>query len=380
MSQLDRYLFSQSIKPLLLITICVTAIVWLTQILQRVDLMVEDGGTLSAFLKVTVLIIPNLLAVITPFTLFATALFILNRLKGDSEMAVMSAAAASTFRVARPLLALALLGTLFSFYLNLDLMPRSYRVLKDTVQTVRSDIAKSLIRAGEFTTVVDGLMVYAEEVRPGGQYLGMLIYDERNPARPTTYMAEAGLYRNTVFGPRLHLARGNFQQPGSDGKVNITGFTETAVDLTQYQRSADPGYREPTERYVSELLYPDMTVPYDIQQEGVLKAEGHARLSGPFYNILFVLIAMLALIKGPFNRNGYSRRILYASGIAIFLRVIGFTLENAAASAPAMNIAQYVLPVGGSIICLAVLIGLPRFDLRTSGRTLTNKVYLRRAR
>lgn len=379
MSQLDRYLFSQSIKPLMLITLCVTAIVWLTQTLQRVDLMVEDGGTLSAFLKVTVLIVPNLLAVITPFTLFATALFILNRLKGDSEMAVMSASGASTFRVARPLLALAVLGTAFSFYLNLDLMPRSYRVLKDTVQTVRSDIAKSLIRAGEFTTVVDGLMVYAEEVRPGGQYLGMLIYDERNPTRPTTYMAEAGLYRNTVFGPRLHLARGNFQQPGNDGKVDVTGFTETAVDLTQYQRSAGPGYREPTERYISELLYPDMSVPYDIQQEGVLKAEGHARLSGPFYNILFVLIAMLALIKGPFNRNGYSRRILYASGIAIFLRVIGFTLENAAASTPAMNIAQYVLPVGGSIVCLAILVGLPSLGLRKSRRTMTSKVYLRKA-
>ncbi|GGD04862.1 LptF/LptG family permease [Aquisalinus flavus] len=379
MSQLDRYLFSQSIKPLMLITICVTAIVWLTQILQRVDLMVEDGGTLSAFLKVTVLIIPNLLAVVTPFTLFATALFILNRLKGDSEIAVMSASGASTFRVARPLLALALLGTVLSFYLNLDLMPRSYRVLKDTVQTVRSDIAKSLIRAGEFTTVVDGLMVYAEEVRPGGQYLGMLIYDERNPTRPTTYMAEAGLYRNTVFGPRLHLARGNFQQPGNDGKVNVTGFTETAVDLTQYQRSAGPGYREPTERYISELLYPDMSVPYDIQQEGVLKAEGHARLSNPFYNILFVLIAMLALIKGPFNRNGYSRRILYASGIAIFLRVIGFTLENAAASTPAMNIVQYILPIGGSIVCLAILVGLPRLGLRRSRRDLTNKLYPRRA-
>ncbi|NHK27417.1 LptF/LptG family permease [Parvularcula flava] len=379
MSQLDRYLFSQSIKPLMLITLCVTAIVWLTQILQRVDLMVEDGGTLSAFLKVTVLIIPNLLAVITPFTLFAAALFILNRLKGDSEMAVMSASGASTFRVARPLLALAALGTAFSFYLNLDLMPRSYRVLKDTVQSVRSDIAKSLIRAGEFTTVVDGLMVYAEEVRPGGQYLGMLIYDERNPNRPTTYMAEAGLYRNTVFGPRLHLARGNFQTPDNSGKVNVTGFTETAVDLTQYQQSGGPGYREPTERYISELLYPDMSVPYDIQEEGVLKAEGHARLSSPFYNILFVLIAMLALIKGPFNRNGYSRRILYASGIAIFLRVIGFTLENAAASAPVMNIVQYVLPIGGSIICLAILVGLPRFGLRTSKRNLTNRIYLRRA-
>jgi len=378
-SQLDRYLFSQSIKPLLLITLCVTAIVWLTQILQRVDLMVEDGGTLNAFLKVTVLIIPNLLAVITPFTLFATALFILNRLKGDSEMAVMSASGASTFRVARPLLVLAAIGTAFSFYLNLDLMPRSYRVLKDTVQSVRSDIAKSLIRAGEFTTVVDGLMVYAEEVNPGGQYLGMLIYDERNPNRPTTYMAEAGLYRNTVFGPRLHLARGNFQTPDSSGKVNITGFTETAVDLTQYQQSGGPGYREPTERYISELLYPDMSVPYDIQEEGVLKAEGHARLSNPFYNVLFVLIAMLALIKGPFNRNGYSRRILYASGIAIFLRVIGFTLENAAATAPAMNIAQYVLPVGGSIICLIILVGLPRFGLGNRKRTLTNKVYLRKA-
>lgn len=380
MSQLDKYLFSQSMKPLLMITLCVTAVVWLTQILQRVDLMVEDGGGLSAFLKVTVLIVPNLLTVITPFTMFAAALFILNRLKGDSELAVMSASGASTLRVARPLLFLAVLGTLFTYYLNMDLMPRSYRVLKETIQTVRNDIAKSLIRAGEFTTVTEGLMVYAEEVRPGGQYLGMLIYDERDPRSPKTYMAEAGLYRNSIFGPRLHLARGNSQVVGNDGEIDITVFQETAVDLTEYQQSGGPGYMEPTERYISELLWPDMNVPYDVQQQGVLIAEGHSRLANPYYNILFVLIAMLALLRGPFNRNGYSRRILAAAGIAILVRVIGFTVENVAATSTSLNFLQYVVPIGGSVICLVLLIGVPRFGLRGRKRTLTNKVYLKGAR
>ena len=380
MSQLDKYLFSQSVKPLLLITVCVTAVVWLTQILQRVDLMVEDGGSMAAFLRVTVLIIPNLLVVIIPFTMLAASLFILNRLKGDSEIAVMSASGASTLRVARPLLFLAVLGTAFSFYLNTDLMPRSYRVLKDTIQNVRNDIAKSLIRPGEFTTVVDGLMVYAEEVRPGGQYTGMLIYDQRDEARPVTYMAEAGLYRNTVFGPRLHLVRGNIQRADARGQIEIAEYAETAVDLTRYQSSGGPGYREGTERYVSELLQPDMSVPYDVQQQGVLRAEGHSRLSSPFYNMLFVSIALVALLRTPFSRRGYSRRIVAAACIAVLLRVIGFTLENAASTAPALNVAQYALPIGGTILCLVFLVGVPRLGLRNKKkRRLTNKVYLKGA-
>ena len=364
-NQLDRYIFAQSLKPLVIMTACVTAIVWLTQILQKSEIMVEDGGSFVAFARVSILIIPNLLSVITPFTVFAATIYTLNRLKTDSELPVMSATGASTLRVARPLLLLALAGTVLTFYLNLDLMPKSYRQLKQTVYEVRTDIAHSLVQSGVFTTVSSGLMIYAEEVRPGNQYLGILIHDRRKADEPVTYMAESGLYRDTETGPRLHLARGTIQRETADvNGVNIVKFDETAVDLRPYQKPAELAYLEETERYISELLTPDMSKAYDREQAGVLVAEGHARLATPFYNLLFALIAMVALLKGGFNRFGYGRRILIAIAAVLFFRVTGFALQNAAAATASLNILQYLSPFLGIGACLGLLIGKPRLGLR----------------
>lgn len=353
-------------------TVCVTAIVWLTQILQKSEIMVDDGGSFMAFARISILIIPNLLSVITPFTLFAATIYILNRLKMDSELPVMSASGASTLRIARPLLFLAILGTGLTYYINLDLMPKSYRVLKQIVYDVRNDIAHSLVRSGVFTTVDDGLMIYAEEVRPGGQYLGVLIHDQRNPQEPVTYMSEGGLYRNTEFGPRLHLANGTIQRHLQDTQtVDIVRFVETAVDLNPYQRPPDAAYLEETERYISELLTPDMTNAYDVQRADALVAEGHARLATPYYNLLFVLIAMVALLRGGFNRYGYNRRIVVAIMVAIAARVAGFASQNLSSDTPALNFVQYGVPFAGIIICLVLLVGTPRFGLRELRRNVS---------
>lgn len=356
MTRLDRYLFTHSLKPLLMITVCLTAIIWLTQILQKADIMVDDGGNFLSFLRITILIVPNLLTIIIPFALFAASIFMLNRLKNDSEIAAMSAAGASPLRLARPLLFLALLGTGLTYFLNTNLVPRSYSGVKQIVREVRTDLAQSLIRSGVFTQIDAGLTVYAEEVRPGGQFLGVLIYDQRNPEDPVTYLAESGLYRDSAFGPRLHLVNGNVQRESPDtGDVDIIEFIETAVDLSPYQKDTSAAYKEETERYVSELLHPDLSNPYDVKKRGVLIANGHARLATPLYNILFVVISLVALLKGSLNRFGYGQRILKAVGIALLIRVLGYTVENLAADMPMMNYAQYLLPISTSMIGLLIL-------------------------
>lgn len=364
MTRLDRYIFSQSLQPLVLITLCVSAVIWLTQLLQRVDLVVDDGGGLWAFFRVAILIIPSLLTVIIPFAVLATTLYLLNRLMADSEIAVMNCAGASRLRIARPLILLGFLAALATLWLSTDLMPRGYREMKQIVREVRADIAKSLIQSGQFSTISAGLMVHAEEVRPGGQYLGLLVYDYRNPEKPVTYMAENGLYKNSQYGPRLHLARGNIQRVGKDGEIEIVRFDETAVDMTDYQKRDIAVIYEETERFTSELLHPDLSRDYDRQREKSLIAAGHARLATPIYPIFFVLIACAFMLRVDFNRFGYASTIQRVVFIAVVVRIFGYFWQNLAATLPAANILQYVWPAGASLIAFGLLMGVHRYGLR----------------
>jgi len=105
---IPRYILGQCVGPLVFSLSVLTAIVWLTQSLQRIDLIVERGQTAAVFLVITLLILPSLLAVITPFALFAAVLYALHRMHSDSELVVMYAAGVSRLRLAAPLIGEAL--------------------------------------------------------------------------------------------------------------------------------------------------------------------------------------------------------------------------------------------------------------------------------
>ncbi|MEO1041961.1 MAG: LptF/LptG family permease [Pseudomonadota bacterium] len=367
LSRLDRYIFKQALVPFLLILACTTAVAWLTQVLNRMDLIVDDGGTLVVFFKVTMLLIPSLVGLVLPIALLAACLYVINVLMVDSEIPVMRAAGASRLRLAKPLLVLSVLASATVLFINLDLQPRSYRLLKETIYDVRNDLASSLVRDKVFTEVVGGLTVYAEDVRPGDQYVGLHIYDARDRSRETTYTAENGVFAVTEAGPRLFLLRGTAQwQDPESGKIEIVRFNETAVDMAELDsnQGAARNY-EGTERYLSELFNPDLSNPYDERLAGRLIAEGHSRLATPLYCIAFALLAAAFLLTATTSRRGYAKRILIASLTAGSVRIAGYLSQSLAAETPSFNTIQYAVPVITIIVCMVIVANPNRYRFRS---------------
>lgn len=308
-------------------------IVWLTQALQRVEILIEHGQGLGVFLYLSILIIPSLLGIVIPFALFGATVYAVHRLHSDSEIAVMFASGVSGKRVAAPILFITALGAAATFYINVDLMPRSYRIMKQKVAEIRAEFASAILRSGEFTRVLDGFTIYVEEVRSGGQFVGLLINDHRNPDQPETYMAERGLLRETDAGPVLYLARGNVQHVSAEADaVDFIRFEETAINVSSFNDRTADFQMELTERYPSELFNPDMDNPWDRMNAGKLVAEGHNRLSSPLYAFAFVLIGLYFLLGGAYNRRGYLLRIAVASGFVVALRVAGFVIQGLVAT------------------------------------------------
>ena len=107
-STLDRYLFRQLFVALLAVTIGLVALIWLTQSLRLIELVVNHGLSVRVFLELTGLLIPNFIAVILPITTFVVVQFVYQRLAGDRELTVMRAAGLSSLRLSRPALLLTL--------------------------------------------------------------------------------------------------------------------------------------------------------------------------------------------------------------------------------------------------------------------------------
>lgn len=363
-NKLSRYVLRQTLGPLVFFSLLLTAIIWLTQSLEMLDLVLNRGQSAFTFLQLTFFVLPSLLTLILPVALFAGALYGLNRLKSDSELVVMWASGINRWTIAWPVLAIGIAMTLVGFFLNVHLMPAGYRAMKDRVYEIRDDLAASFLREGAFVTPAKGLTVYISEAPPGGDLLGIMVHDNRDTAAPVTYMAERGLLVRTDEGPRLVMQNGMIQRmENRDGNLQTIRFKKHAFDLSQYagERSGAAS-RDLSERYLSELFYPDLSRKWDRKNRGRLRAEGHSRLATPFYNLTFAAIALVAVLCGAYHRRGNSRRLLLAVGCVIALRALGFAAQSLAANIPALNVAQYFVPLGGFMICLYLL--TPWADLR----------------
>jgi len=355
MSVFFRYILRQVVGPLLMFTLVLSIIVWLTQSLQMLDLIVNRGQSAGTFLLLTIYVLPSLLAIIVPFGAFCATLYALNRLSNDSELIVMWSAGLGTWTVAKPLLFIGAVTTVATLLLNLYLMPAGYRALKDKVYDIRTDIATTLIRDGAFTNPQEGLTVYNRETTRNGELHALLVHDNRDREQPTTYMAKLGQFVQTPEGPQLIMLNGNIQQVNADGGISILYFERYALDLAQYMTPQTTLLRELSERYLHELLRPDLSQPWERANIGRLLAEGHNRLTSPLYSIVFVMIALCGVSLGSFNRRGSGWRIAAALGLGLLARLIGFALQSISAGTTSLIALQYLAPLLAIAACSYLL-------------------------
>lgn len=340
MPSITRYVLGQLVMATIFVTLALTFAVWLTQSLRLIDYMVNRGLPASTFLTFVGLLLPSFLGVVLPISCFVAALFVYHKLAMDSEMVVMRAAGLSQLQLARPALLLGLIVTVAVYTISLYFLPASFRNFKDLQNAFRSDFSAVLLQEGVFTAVTDEITVYVRERSPDGELRGILVHDNRNRKKPVTMMAERGALVPSEAGPRVVMENGNRQEvrPGT-GRFSLLYFDRYTVELTDFGSAPQARWREPKERFLHELLSPG-DGRQDRRHRLELLAEGHNRIVGPLYTLVFVVIGMAALLAGEFNRRGQALRVLTAIACVAALEGASLALHDLssrnAAAVPAM--------------------------------------------
>lgn len=360
---LTRYIFWQTAGAFGVASFVLTGIIWLTQALKLLDLLISQGQSIGTYFELTMLALPSTLAIILPIGLFIAVLYALNKLISDSEVVVIYAAGISLWRTAYPILLLASFVSILVLILNLYLAPAGLRELKSRLYAIRGDIASSMLKEGAFTNPVDGLTVYVRERSSDGSVHGILVQDARNREEPITYMAETGSLVETETGPRLVMFNGNIQRMSrkendTAGAVTLLYFDKYSYDLSQYM-STGPNYvNEARERYFSELVSPAADDAWAQRNRKALLADANDRIANALFSITFALIALAALLPAPFSRRGYARRLALAGVVALAARVVGFAMASLSATNNAYIILMYAVPLLVGIISIAIIQGV----------------------
>jgi lipopolysaccharide export system permease protein len=330
LTRLDRYIFRQILLALVAVTVALVALIWLTQSLRFVELIVNRGLSPFVFLRLTVLLVPSFVAVILPITTFVVVQFVYQRLAGDRELTVMRAAGQSPFSLAKPTLVLAIGVAAFCFWLNIWIVPSSFTAFREYQFEIRNRIAAFLLQEGVFTQISDNLTVYVRRRDPDGTLHGILVDDERNPSDAATIIAQGGRIVPGPLGPRVILFNGARQEVDKKtGRLNLLTFSENVINLAATANGDDDRFRDDSEVPIHELLHPS---PGEIRPQDIPKwrAEAHRRLSAPFTAISYALVALASVLTGTFRRHGGFARPLIGVGITVGLVALGLSVNNMA--------------------------------------------------
>ncbi len=349
MSKFDRYLLSQLLALFGFFSLLLVSVYWINRAVGLFDQLIGDGQSALVFVEFSLLTLPNVIRLVLPISAFAAAVYVTNRLMGDSELVVMQATGFSSVRLARPVIYFGLIVVVMLSVLTHVLVPASRATLADRSAEISDNVTARFLRDGQFMHPAEGVTLYIREISQNGELRDVFLSDDRTAGESVTYTARRALLARGDHGPKLLMFDGMTQTlDQTRRKLSVTRFADVTYDLGSMLAG---GIRDG--RTMDELPTLDLLAPTDalMAETGATRAamlqEGHARIALPFLALAAALIGFSALLLGAFSRFGLWRQIGVAILLLILVQLIntqgtGLAMQNASAW-----MAVYVAPATG---------------------------------
>jgi len=330
---LNRYVFLEITVPFFFGLAVFTFVLLIARILKLVELVVNRGVPLLDILKTFSLILPAFLEVTVPMALLLAILLGFGRLASDSEIVALKTSGVSLYQITAPVVVFTALASLATFVTAIWVRPWANGALREQF----FEVVKSRVSAGfkekVFNTDFPGLVIYIEEIEPGGGTLkGILIADSRRPDNRSTVIAKIGLLvpNEAAKTVTLRLLDGTiYGVGGSADAFQKTEFTvyDVSLSLTNLGEMR-PKEKDPKEMTLSELrarIAERRSHHQPVYEEQI---ELHRKFSIPFACAVFMLVGIPLSI--PPTRAVRSRGFSMAL-VLIFLYYVPLTVGQTVA-------------------------------------------------
>lgn len=325
MSLVTRHILKHLFTSLIFLATVLTTGVWLTQSLRFIEIIVNQNVSIGGYFSLVGFLIPDLVAIVLPICILISVLFTYNKLIADHELSIFRTCGLSNWRLARPALILALFMACLVAFINIYIVPISFRHLRDMEYELRNEFSSGFVQDGMFNTL-RGVTVYARTRAANGDLDGVFIHSigqgltNTQPKRNSfTIVAQHGvIVEKEGKKPLLMLLNGTRQERDErTRKVSFFHFKTLTYDLDHLAANIQERIIKPYERSLSDLLNPPDADNLPLTIKTQLHSEGHQRLLPPLLVMLFALIGLSALLPQELNRRGRQKRIIAAIGVAM---------------------------------------------------------------
>ena len=314
---IDRYVAREVLAPFAVDVGLLTFALVTGKLLKLMDMVVNHGVSLGEVVGIIGYIMPAFLELTFPMAVLLGVLMGFGRMSSDQEMTAARACGVSLYRLAVPVLLVALGVYAISSYFAFSLRPWANSNLRDKLYELSQTRTSAGLKEKIFNSNFPGLVVYVDEMSDTDSSLkGVMISDARDPHNQNTIIAKHGvmLPDSQNKSVTLRLFDGSiFGVEPADNSTHVTSFKiydlsvspEASLGITD----ADPG-----EMTYSQLRADIKAARAKGKPDYAAETELAGKFTVPFATMLFALLGISLGLKPA--RGGHSER--FGVSVALF--------------------------------------------------------------
>jgi len=338
-------------------SLVLVSIYWINRAVRLFDKLIGDGQSALVFLEFTALTLPNVIRIVLPMAVFASSVYVTNRLNNESELVVMQATGFSPWRLSRPVIYYGLIVGTMMTALTHFLVPASLYQMQQREAEIAENVTSRLLTEGTFLHPTEGVTFFIRQITQDGTLEDVFLSDRRKKDRAQTYTATRAYLVNEDSKVKLVMLDGMAQSFTRDGnRLFTTHFNDFSYDITALIRNPDERPRGVHQANSVEMLfYPERVAARAQEDIGRVVVEVHNRFNQAFLCIAVALIGFATLLLGSFSRFGVWRQIVGALILLVLIKLTEGLSADAVETAPDLWPLVYAPSIVGIAIGIFML-------------------------
>lgn len=357
MAKFDRYMLSQLLVLFGFFALVLVALFWINRAVILFDRLIGDGQSALVFLEFTSLGLPKLITTVLPIAAFAGAVYVTNRMMGESEMTVLQSTGTGPWRLARPVLVYGVCVALMMSILTHFLVPMAQAQLNQRENEISQNVTARLLTEGTFLHPTKNVTFYTRLIDADGVLRDVFLSDRRTPEEGVIYTAaEAYLVRNGD-GTTLIMVDGLAQRLNStDKRLATAKFRDFSFDISTLVNKRTSGSQS-----IHNISTPALMTDWaEVQKRtsasfGVIAEEFHSRFAQPLFCVIAAMIGFSTLMVGGYSRFGVWREVVISFGLLIAIDGIRGVLVDPVRNDASLWPLMYAPSAIGAILVMAML-------------------------
>tara|TARA_B100000700_G_C15004751_1_gene837974 strand:- start:947 stop:2092 length:1146 start_codon:yes stop_codon:yes gene_type:complete len=357
-NKIYRHFFTELSKYFFLVLFTFTAIVWVVQAVNYLDLIVDDGHAVSVYLGYSLLNISKILTKFIPLSFLLAVFLTILKLEDENEFMILWTAGLNKIRVVNFFLIVSFLVTIIQIILASIINPEILNHSRTLIRSSNLDFISSIIKTNQFNDTVEGLTIYVEEKDENDLMKNIFIRDDKKVLRGLDSSEDSG--NLTIFAEKgkiekrdksyLALENGTIQTENEDNEIQSVNFRKTSLLLRGMKTKSivQPKLQETSSFIIVRCLF-DKNLKdklLNCAEKSKLDAlsEFNRRFGMPLYiPYVAVLCSFLLIGRGDSKRKHLYKYFYF--GIAFITLVMAEILVRYSGKSLSYAMAYYLIPI-----------------------------------